>query len=179
MINLEEAVVRKLKTSQHILCTVESCTGGLIAHLITNVPGASEVYWGSWVTYDNSSKEELGVRSQILSAHGAVSPEVAAEMAERGLSRIQQNPGRASSYSLLKPRGLICIATTGIAGPSGGSKEKPVGLCYIGLAISGRKTLVEPFNATLSATPYATPYERSDIKLQFAHKALEIIRGSV
>ena len=172
VINLEEAVVRKLKTSQHVLCTIESCTGGLLAHLITNVSGASEVYWGSFVTYDNSSKEDLGVSHSSLESFGAVSEEVAKEMAENGLKRLQNSPSRAHSFSLIKPKGLICAVTTGIAGPSGGSREKPVGLCYIGLAISGRKVFVERF----LADPHL---DRIQMKHQFAQKTLELIRGSI
>ena len=172
MISLEEAVIRKLRTTQHLLCTVESCTGGLIAHLVTNVSGASEVFWGTYVVYDNSAKEELGVSPQTLQSQGAVSAETAKELAERGLQRFHNNPTRMLSYSLLKPKGLICVATTGIAGPNGGTKEKPVGLCYIGLAITGRKTIVEEFRA-------ASPTNRIQTKTLFAQRALELIRGSV
>lgn len=176
MISLEEAVVRKLKTAQHILCTVESCTGGLIAHLLTNVSGASEVYWGTRVTYDNSAKELLGVSTDLLVQHGAVSSEVAQSMAENGLLNMHECPTRAQSLSLIKPRGLICVATSGIAGPNGGTKEKPVGLCYIALAISGRQTHVERFQVPLDQL---TPFDRLRIKTLFAQKALELIRGSV
>jgi len=172
VISLEEAVIRKLKTTQSILGTVESCTGGLIAHLITNVAGSSEVYWGSFVVYDNSAKEELGVPAQLISHHGAVSSAIAKELAEKGLEKMQNAPSRSTSYALLKSKGLICVATTGIAGPSGGSREKPVGLCFIGLAISGRKTIVEEFHAPRNL-------DRIQIKAQFAQKALEMIRGSV
>ena len=171
MINLEETVIRKLKTSQHIVGTVESCTGGLIAHLLTNVSGASEVFWGSLVTYDNSAKEELGVSSQSILDHGAVSETIAKEMAEKGLNKIEINPFRSKSFSLIKPRGIVCIATTGIAGPSGGTLDKPVGTCFIGLAISGRKTRVEEFH------PVGT-LDRIQNKLYFAQRALELIRGS-
>ena len=171
MISLEEAVIRKLKTSHHVLSTIESCTGGLIAHLITNVSGASEVYFGSTIVYDNSLKFEIGVPKGLLDQHGAVSPEVAASMAEKGLEKMQNNAEILHSNSLIKPRGFMCIATTGIAGPTGGSRGKPVGLCYIALAITGKTTLVEKFIASETS-------ERSKVKLQFAHKALEMIRGS-
>ena len=170
MIHLEEAVVRKLKTVQHVLCTVESCTGGQIANLITNVAGASEVYWGSFITYDNSAKEELGVPRSLLLEHGAVSAQTAQSLAEQGLKKLMENPYRKDSLSLLKPRGFVCVATTGIAGPSGGSTEKPIGLCYIGLAVSGRKTQIEVFQASAQ--------DRIGIKAQFSEKTLELIRGS-
>jgi PncC family amidohydrolase len=172
LISLEEAVIRKLRTTQHLLCTVESCTGGLIAHLVTNISGASEVFWGSSVVYDNSAKEELGVSPQILQTHGAVSAETAKELAEKGLQKFHNNPTRMQSYALLKPKGLICIATTGIAGPNGGTKEKPVGICFIGLSITGRKTIVEEFRASSTSS-------RIQIKTLFAQRALELIRGSV
>jgi nicotinamide mononucleotide (NMN) deamidase PncC len=172
VISLEETVIRKLKTAQHVLCSVESCTGGLISNLITNVSGASEVYWGGFVVYDNSAKEELGVPSQLLSSHGAVSLEVARELAERGLQKMLVSPGYQRSYSFIKPKGGVCVSTTGVAGPTGGSKEKPVGLCYIGIAISGRKTIVDEFRASLVS-------DRLQVKTQFAQKALEMIRINV
>lgn len=172
MINLEEAVVRKIKTAQHILCTVESCTGGLLSHLVTNVSGASEIYWGSFVTYDNSAKTNLGVSSQLIEKFGAVSAEVVQEMAQKGLEKMQASLSRSQSISLIKPKGLACIATSGIAGPGGGSREKPVGLCYIGLALSGRTTCVEKFQAT-------GPLDRVNYKNQFAIRALELIRSYI
>jgi PncC family amidohydrolase len=172
VISLEEAVIRKLKTTQHVLSTVESCTGGLIAHLITNVSGASEVYCGGTVVYDNSFKEDLGVSSSLITEKGAVSVEIARELAEFGLEKTKQILARSTSFALLKPRGLVCIATTGIAGPNGGTKDKPVGLCFIGLAISGKKTVIEKFQAV-------THMDRLQIKNQFAQRALELIRGSV
>jgi nicotinamide mononucleotide (NMN) deamidase PncC len=166
--NLEEEVVQKLKVTQHLLYTVESCTGGFISNLITNVSGASAVFFGSTIVYDNAAKQELGVPEEIIASQGAVSPEVALALAEQGLKKLQTNPFLAKSHSLLKPRGFICVSTTGIAGPSGGSKEKPVGLCYIGLAKTGQPTLVEPFQVP-------SPQDRLDTKLQFTHKALELL----
>ena len=171
MISLEETVIRKLKTTQQILCTVESCTGGLIGHLLTNVSGASEVYWGSFVTYDNSAKEELGVPRNLIEQKGAVSLEVATLLAESGLSKLQKALQLQGHSNLIKAKGLACIATTGIAGPSGGTREKPVGLCYIALAVSGKKTIVENFYV-------AQPQDRIQTKIQFAHRALELVRGS-
>ncbi len=171
MISLEETVIRKLRTAQHILCSVESCTGGLIANLLTNIPGASEVYWGSFITYDNSAKQEIGVANSLIKSHSAASVEVAREMAEMGLLKMQQCSSRPQSTSLLKPRGFLCVSTTGVAGPTGGSREKPVGLCFIGLALSGRKTLVEEFRVT-------EKYDRTEMKVQFAHRALDLIRGT-
>lgn len=167
MSNLEEIAVQRISTLQYHLCTVESCTGGLISHLITNVPGASKIFWGARVVYDDSAKRELGVAEALLKTYGAVSPEVARELAEIGLKKMETNLGRTQSYALIKPRGLICIATTGIAGPTGGSALKPVGLCYLGLAISKRETIVEKF--------VATGTDRIHIKAEFAQRALKLV----
>ncbi len=167
--SLEKAVVRKLKASRQILCTVESCTGGLISNLITDVSGASEVFWGSFIVYDNSAKEALGISKHLITTKGAVSPEVAYELAERGLEKMQNAPFLSESFALLKPHELICLSTTGIAGPSGGTSEKPVGLCYMGIAISGKKTRVDKIQVESSL-------DRIQTKSQFAQRALEILR---
>ncbi len=117
---LEEVVVRQLTAAGQTLAVAESCTGGLIAHRLTNVSGASAVLLSGWVTYSNESKlRDLGVRSETLKHHGAVSEEIAREMAEGARSRSGAD---------------IAVATTGIAGPTGGTPEKPVGLVYLALA---------------------------------------------
>ena len=169
MITLEEAILRKLKTTQHILCTVESCTGGLLAHLVTSVPGSSEIFWGGFIPYDNTAKIELGVPPALLEKYGAVSPEVACALAEQGLNRMKATLEKCPSTSLIKPRGFLCLSTTGIAGPSGGTKEKPVGLCFVGVAQTGHPTLIEKFQAK-------DLIDRLQNKTQFAHRALEMIR---
>jgi len=100
--------------------TVESATGGRIADLLTNVPGSSDYFKGSIVSYSNEVKMEVvGVRKETIGSYGAVSPQTAIEMAQGGKKLLGVD---------------ICISDTGIAGPSGGSPEKPVGLFYIGLA---------------------------------------------
>ena len=102
------------------IATAESCTGGLIAATLTAVPGSSDVFERGWVTYSNAAKsDELGVPAGLIAAKGAVSPEVAEAMAQGVLKRAQAD---------------VAVSVTGIAGPGGGSSEKPVGLVYIGLA---------------------------------------------
>src|SRR6516162_9401172 len=117
---LEEVVVTLLKQREQTLATAESCTGGLIANCITNVPGASEVFLDGYVTYANTPKIKiLNVDPSLIEKHGAVSEPVARAMAEGTRTRA------GSTYAL---------ATTGIAGPTGGSAEKPVGTVYVALA---------------------------------------------
>jgi len=108
------------------LVSAESCTGGWIAQMITSIPGSSEVFEGGWVTYSNASKEDwLGVDAQLLAEYGAVSSETAISMAEAALNRSD------ATYS---------VSTTGIAGPAGGSPQKPVGTVWFAWAERGRPT---------------------------------------
>jgi nicotinamide-nucleotide amidase len=117
---LEEAVVERLTQRRETLALAESCTGGCIAHLITNVPGASQVLRAGWVVYSNDAKcDALGVLPSTIAAHGAVSAETVTEMARGARERA------GATYAL---------AATGIAGPSGGTPDKPVGTVFIGLA---------------------------------------------
>jgi nicotinamide-nucleotide amidase len=116
---LEEVVGRLLTEQKLTIALAESCTGGLIAHRLTNVPGSSAYLIGGVVSYANVAKERmLGVSHQTLQEHGAVSEETAREMA-RGVRRLLKTD--------------VVLAVTGIAGPSGGTPEKPVGLTYIAL----------------------------------------------
>ena len=116
----------ELKKHHVTIATAESCTGGLLAHTLTNISGSSEYFDQGVISYSNKAKMELlGVPEQVLKTYGAVSKEVATAMA----TAIQQ---RASVH--------YGLATTGIAGPTGGSKNKPVGLVYIG--ISTKETVV-------------------------------------
>ena len=102
------------------LATAESCTGGLVAHAITEIPGSSGYFQGGFVTYTNVAKREhLGVPEELLAAHGAVSAQVARAMAEGARSRMRADIG---------------VGITGIAGPDGGTAEKPVGLTYVAVA---------------------------------------------
>lgn len=118
--SLAEVVVNALKEKQLTLSTCESCTGGLIGKMITEVSGASSVYGFGFVTYANEAKMQLvGVKGETLEKYGAVSEETAKEMA--------MGAREASGSD-------IAVSVTGIAGPTGGSEEKPVGLVYIGVS---------------------------------------------
>ena len=123
-------VVGKLLLKKHITVScAESCTGGLFAAALTDIPGISEVFERGIVTYSNRAKmEELGVKSETLDKFGAVSPETACEMAA-GLAE--------------KTGSDLCISVTGIAGPGGGTSEKPVGLVYIGISYKGQVNVIE------------------------------------
>ncbi len=102
------------------IATVESCTGGLVGHLITEVPGSSAYFVGGFVTYsDELKRETVGVPHDVLAAHGAVSAQVAMAMASGGRARTGAD---------------LAVAVTGIAGPDGGSPAKPVGLTYVAVA---------------------------------------------
>ena len=121
--SLEAAIVKILSERGQTIGTAESCTGGLLAHRLTNIPGSSACVRGGIVAYANEIKEQVaGVRHETLVKYGAVSAETAAELA-RGARR------------LLKVD--VAVSVTGIAGPGGGGADKPVGLTYIGVAAEG------------------------------------------
>ena len=108
------------------LVAAESCTGGLIGHLLTNVPGSSETFLGSIASYANEAKEQwLGVQHETLQQHGAVSEAVVIEMARGARQRM------AGAFPI---ESLVGVSVSGIAGPGGGTPEKPVGLVWIGLS---------------------------------------------
>ena len=124
--DVAEGLFAQLARTDSTLATAESCTGGLIAQKVTAIAGVSPYYLGGAVTYSNESKGRLlGVPAELIAAHGAVSPEVAAAMAEGARTRLGATIG---------------ISTTGIAGPGGGTPEKPVGLVYLGLSTAERYT---------------------------------------
>ena len=166
--SLEESIIDLLKHHQIGICTVESCTGGLLAHTLTQVPGSSQVFWGAMITYDHSAKQQLGVQPETLLQYGSVSEATARELAEAGLQRMKTSLEQATHSALPSCKDLICISTTGIAGPTGGSVEKPVGLCFIGLARLGRPTQVLRVLAD-------SRQSRTDLKQEFAPRALKIL----
>ena len=126
---LNEAVVKLLAEKKMTISSAESCTGGLFSALITNVPGASDILNEAFVTYANSAKMKyLGVKEETLEKHGAVSYETAFEMAEGLCARTGAD---------------VTVGITGIAGPGGGTKEKPVGLVYAGVCVNGKTEVIE------------------------------------
>jgi nicotinamide-nucleotide amidase len=152
---IEQVVVHMLTERKQTLAIAESCTGGLVNHRITNVPGASAVLLAGMVTYSDEAKQKfLGVSAESLKTHGAVSEPVAQEMARGARERV------GSDYGL---------AVTGIAGPSGGSAEKPVGTVFIGLAGAERLLAKKMFN----------PYDRETFKQVTSQQALDLLRRFV
>ena len=153
--NLEASVGRMLTTRGLTLALAESCTGGLIAHRITRVPGSSKYFLAGYVSYSNESKTDLfGVDPALLKSKGAVSPEVAVKMAEGARKR--------SGASL-------ALSTTGIAGPDGGSGEKPVGLVWMGLCDeTGSQALECRF-----------PGSRDNVQFRASQAGLELLRRHV
>ena len=153
--DLETAVVHLLAKRGQTLALAESCTGGYISHLITNVPGASAVLLAGVVTYSNAAKQRfVGVNQAILEAHGAVSEPVAREMAEG----IRRETG--ADYAL---------AVTGIAGPGGGTPEKPLGTVFLALARSETTVVLKQQNAC----------DRETFKQVTAQQALDLLRRTV
>lgn len=153
--NLEEVVVAGLTKRGQEVATAESCTGGLLAKRLTDVPGASAVFRTGLVTYANSTKTKLlGVPEDMLAAHGAVSPEVAQAMAE-GVRRIS-----GADYG---------IGITGVAGPDGGTPEKPVGLVWIALAAAD--------TCYVYAMRPAGRYQgRNAVRVRSSSRALDMLR---
>ena len=151
--NLAAVVGRMLLERGSTVATAESCTGGLLGKALTDIAGSSGYYERGWVTYSNAAKTDmLGVDSQVIECYGAVSEEVAGQLAE-GARRLA-----GSDYSL---------STTGIAGPGGGSSEKPVGLVFIGLA----------WNGGVKTVRMLLHGDRSMVRLRAVNHALDTLRG--
>jgi nicotinamide-nucleotide amidase len=150
---LEEVIVQLLTKRNQTLATAESCTGGLLANRITNVPGASKIFVAGYVCYANRAKiDMLDVDPKLIEAHGAVSEPVARALAEHARACAESEYG---------------LATTGIAGPAGGSPEKPVGTVYVALASAESKTTVKKF---------FFPTDRETFKQLAAQAAFEMLR---
>ncbi len=149
---IESVLVQLLTARGETLAVAESCTGGFVANRITNVPGASAVFLAGLVTYSNAAKQTfLGVREETLAAHGAVSEAVAREMAEGARQRT------GATYAL---------ATTGIAGPTGGTPGKPVGTVFLALAGPRGTSVLARVNR----------YERETFKFVTAQQGLDLVR---
>jgi nicotinamide-nucleotide amidase len=139
------------------MASAESCTGGLIGHVVTEVPRASDHYLGGVVSYSNAVKDQLlGVPEELIEQVGAVSAEVAEAMAEGTLARF--------------PVARLAVSVTGIAGPDGGSEDKPVGLTYVGAAVREGRAVVER---------HTWPYDRGGNKRASALAALELAASLV
>ena len=150
---LEAVVVRLLSQQGATIAVAESCTGGLLANRFTNVPGASAVFLEGNVTYSNAAKTRtLGVSTELLNRVGAVSKEVALAMAEGARARA------GTTYAL---------STTGIAGPDGGTPEKPVGTVFVGLAAADGPSQVESL---------FFPTDRATFKQMVTQSALDLLR---
>ena len=148
-------VGRLLLKSKMTLATAESCTGGLIGHRLTEVPGSSEYFLGGIIAYSNEIKESmLGVKPETLGRHGAVSAETAGEMA-RGARHVLGTD--------------VAVSVTGIAGPGGGTADKPIGLTYIALAAADYER-VERFVWNQDRT--GNKWASSEAALQMLHDYL-------
>jgi nicotinamide-nucleotide amidase len=152
---IEEVIVSLLSERKETLAIAESCTGGSLANRITNVPGASEVFVAGFVCYANQAKiDMLDVDPELIEKHGAVSEAVAHRLAESARRRAR------TTYAL---------ATTGIAGPTGGSPDKPIGTAYIALAFSGDTIVKKLF----------FPSDRQTFKDLVAQAGFDLLRRKI
>ncbi len=151
-----EQLLQHCRTRGVMLATAESCTGGLIAGLLTSVAGSSDVFERGFVTYSNASKAQmLGIPSVMIALHGAVSEEVARVMAEGALT-----------YSGAQ----LSVAVTGVAGPTGGTANKPVGLVYIASAMLGGEVMVQRHQFS---------GDREAVRMRTVDMALRLLAGRV
>ena len=142
-------------TAGYTIAAAESCTGGLIAGCLTDVPGSSQVFERGFVTYSNAAKSEmLGVPPSLILAHGAVSAEVAVAMAVGALA---------------KSKADVTVAVTGVAGPDGGTEAKPVGRVYIATAVR---------RGPAKAREYTFSGDRHEVRMQTVECALERLRAA-
>ena len=145
-------LLSKLEQNGERVCCAESCTGGMIAATLTDIPGSSSIFSRGFVTYSNKAKMEmLGVKSETLELHGAVSGQTVSEMASGALTA---SNGEAD----------FAIAVSGVAGPDGGSEEKPVGLVYICILKKGGIGKIDR---------YVFDGDRQSVRVQTTQQALE------
>ncbi|MGC8623931.1 MAG: competence/damage-inducible protein A [Phycisphaerae bacterium] len=153
-VTLDEVVAARLRDRHETIATAESCTGGMVAALLTNIPGSSNYFLRGWVTYSNAGKiADLGIASELLQRHGAVSEQVAGAMAVQARKKAGANWG---------------IGITGIAGPDGGTADKPVGLVYIGLAGPNDA-------AAVYVRPYRFSGDRHSVRRRSSQMALMLL----
>lgn len=156
LLDLAKDVLVAARAGGKLVATAESCTGGLVAACLTAIPGSSASFAGGVVTYSNESKVGLlGVPSDAIEQHGAVSDVVASAMAEGAIAACGAD---------------IAISVTGIAGPDGGTKAKPVGLVFMALARTGRDALVKR---------YVFAGTRTDVRRAAVGAALELLLSAV
>jgi nicotinamide-nucleotide amidase len=156
LLDLAKEVLVAAKAAGKHIATAESCTGGLIAGCLTAIPGSSDAFEGGVVTYSDESKVSLlGVPSDAIAENGAVSDVVASAMAEGALAAAGAD---------------VAISVTGIAGPDGGTKAKPVGLVFMALAQTGRDALVKR---------YVFAGTRTDVRRAAVGAALELLLSAV
>ena len=156
LLDLAKEVLAAAKASRKRIVTAESCTGGLIASCLTAIPGSSAAVEGGFITYSNESKSRiLGVPRDALASHGAVSDIVASAMAEGALAQASAD---------------IAISVTGIAGPGGGTKEKPVGLVFMALAQTDTDAVVKR---------YIFAGTRTDVRRAAVGAALELLLSTL
>lgn len=157
LLTLAESIIQAAKNKKLHVATAESCTGGIVSACLTEIPGASEVFDRGFITYSNDSKmTNLNVSYKTIQDFGAVSAETALEMAIGALSASHAD---------------IAVSITGIAGPSGGSAEKPVGLVYIGLSHRA--------SSDAHVTKHQLSGTRTDIRLKTAELALTLLKKEI
>ena len=154
-VTLEETVVNLLKEKELTLSTAESCTGGMLGARLTNVPGVSDVYKQGFITYSNRAQRKmLDVKKNTLKDYGAVSDKTAKEMAKNGAFITGSD---------------VCVSITGIAGPGGGTPEKPVGLVYIACC----------YHDNITVNEYHFKGEREKVRENTVVRALTLLRGCI
>lgn len=167
--NLENVVLKLAKQNQFWMSCVESCTGGLISKRITSIPGSSNHFFANWTPYHNEAKVLLGVEREKIQNLGAVSEPIARDLAKAGLEKMREGLPHAQN--------LICVSTTGIAGPDGGTTEKPVGLCWI--AMAKQKDSQSPIELQSHRVQASVGWDRERYQNYFSQKALDLLRRSM
>jgi nicotinamide-nucleotide amidase len=157
LIQSAEALLSACRGRKMKVVTAESCTGGLIAAVLTEIPGSSNVVERGFVTYSNEAKiDMLGVTAAVIERHGAVSAAVALAMVEGALKQ---------------SRADIAVAVTGVAGPSGGTVQKPVGLVYVAVEQKGKPAVAQRFNFS--------DMSRQDVRLSSVREALRLLSEAI